>query len=68
MGLDRRLSGGGGCNLGVLGKGEQSFKDEESPAEGERGGQPIGQESAIEERHCRRHHRPRALRIAQVCK
>ena len=34
----------------------------------EAGKQPVGKESAVEERHCRRHHRPRALRVAPVCK
>ena len=37
------------------------------PAEEERARQPVDQESAVE-RHCRRHHRSRALRIAPVCK
>ena len=36
-------------------------------AEEERARQPVGQESAVK-RPCRRHHRPRALRIVLVCK
>ena len=34
----------------------------------ERRGQPIDWESPVEGRHCPRHHRPRARRIALVCK
>ena len=37
------------------------------PAVGAQARQPVGQDSAVE-RYCRRHHRPRALRIAPVRK
>ena len=53
--------------LRVPEKGEQSLKYEEPPCGRILGRQPVGQES-VAERPCQRHHRPRALRIAPVCK
>ena len=54
------------CNLGVL-EGEQSFRwDLESPCR--RAGEATAARGVLLERHCRRHHRPRALRIAPECK
>ena len=48
---------------------KRAFRGTKShPAKEELGRQSVGQDSAVKERHCRRHHRSRALRIAPVCK
>ena len=48
-------------------EGRASRRTKSHPAEGSGRDNRSDQESAVK-RHCRRHHRPRALRIAPVCK
>ena len=49
-------------------KSRASRRTKSRPAEEERVRQPVGQKSAVGECYCQRHHRPRALRVAPVCK
>ena len=60
-------------NLGLFGITSSLRRRSELPVErkvtlwGKRTRQPVDQESTVEH-YCRRHHRPRALRIAPTCK
>ena len=54
------------CHLGPREQESRVLRTNIYPLE--LGGQPVGQESTVEERHCQRHHRPRTLQILPGCK